>query len=78
MAEKKKKWISGAISKPGALTKQAHAAGESPMEFARSHQSSPGVTGKRARLAMTLQGFHRGGGHKRSHVVSHLLRKKKG
>ncbi len=54
----KKKWIAGAIKHKGALTAQAHAAGQSPMAFARSHAHSPGTTGKRARLALTLQGFH--------------------
>ncbi len=50
-----KKWIQGAIKHPGALTKKAKKIGESPMEFAESHQSSPGKTGKQARLAMTLR-----------------------
>ena len=30
-----KHWIAGAIKHPGALTKKAHAAGESPMGFAK-------------------------------------------
>lgn len=47
-------WIAGAIKHPGALTKSAKKAGESPMEFAREHEHSSGVTGKRARLALTL------------------------
>lgn len=51
-------WIHGAIKHPGALTKQAHAAGESPMEFAKEHEHDSGVTGKRARLAETLRGMH--------------------
>jgi hypothetical protein len=51
---KKKKWIAGAVKHPGALTRSAQAAGESPMEFAREHAHSPGVTGKRARLAITF------------------------
>jgi hypothetical protein len=49
-----KKWISGAIKHPGALTAQAKRAGESPMEFARKHASDSGTTGRRARLAITL------------------------
>jgi hypothetical protein len=55
MAEK---WISGAIKHPGALTAQAKREGKSPMAFAREHAHDPGTTGKRARLALTLRGFH--------------------
>jgi hypothetical protein len=47
-------WIKGAIKHPGALTKKAKAAGESPMAFAKSHEHSKGTTGKQARLAETL------------------------
>ena len=50
----KKRWIQGAISHPGALTRQAEAAGEGVQEFAREHAHSPGTTGKRARLALTF------------------------
>lgn len=53
-----KKWIAGAIKHPGRLTEKAHRAGESPMQFAREHKSSPGETGKESRLAITLRGFH--------------------
>ncbi len=49
-----KKWIAGAIKHPGALTKKATAAGESPMKFAHEHASDKGTTGKQARLAVTL------------------------
>ena len=56
----KKKWIAGAIKHPGALTASAKKAGESPMAFAHEHQHDSGVTGKRARLAITLRGFHHG------------------
>jgi hypothetical protein len=52
-------WIKGAIKHPGALTKKAHAAGESPMAFAREHKGSAGKTGQQARLAMTLRGLAR-------------------
>ena len=60
MAAKKSKrlkgrWISSAIKRPGALTKQAKAAGMSPMAFARAKKGSGGTTGKRARLALTLR-----------------------
>lgn len=49
-----KKWISGAIKHPGALTRKAKSAGQSPMAFAKSHTGSPGTTGRQARLAITL------------------------
>ncbi len=48
------KWIQSAIKKPGALTRQAKAAGMSVMAFARKHRHSPGKTGQRSRLALTL------------------------
>jgi len=54
-----KKWIAGAIKHKGALTTQAKKAGESPMTFARAHKHDSGKTGARARLALTLQGFHK-------------------
>ena len=47
-------FIQGAIKHPGALTEKAHAAGESPMAFARSHASAPGKTGQQARFAEFL------------------------
>ena len=56
---KAKKWISSAIKHPGALTRKAKKAGESPMEFARSHESAKGITGKQARLAVTLAGLRK-------------------
>lgn len=48
------KWISKAIKHPGALTRKAKAAGESPMTFAREHKGDSGTTGRQARLAITL------------------------
>lgn len=51
-------WIHGAIEHKGALTRKAHAAGESPMEFARQHEHDSGTTGRQARLAETLRGMH--------------------
>lgn len=59
-----KKWIAGAIKHPGALTKKAKAAGESPMAFAKSHKGSSGRTGKQARLALTLRSFNKSRGGK--------------
>lgn len=52
-------FIQKAIKHPGALTKSAHAAGESPMEFAEEHKHDSGKTGQRARFALTLRGFHK-------------------
>lgn len=53
-----KKWIAGAIKHPGALTKSAKAAGESPMQFAEQHKHDSGKTGARSRLALTLRKMH--------------------
>ena len=50
----KKNWIAGAVKHPGAMTKKANAAGESPMAFARQHEHDSGKTGKQARLAETF------------------------
>jgi len=54
MAEKKKKWIQGAVKRPGRLTKAAAAAGVSKLQLAEkwSHSSDPskrgaGLLGKR-------------------------------
>ena len=54
-----KKFIAGAIRHPGALTKKAKAAGESPMAFAAEHKGDKGTTGKQARLALTLRKMHK-------------------
>lgn len=67
-------FIAGAIKHPGALTKSAHAAGESPMEFAQEHKHSSGKTGARARFALLLKSFHRKTGKtpaQHNAVVSH-------
>lgn len=58
MAEKKK-WMQSAVKHPGALTRSAKAAGESTGQFAREHEHSKGVTGKRARLAMTFAKYRK-------------------
>ena len=56
----KKKWIQKAVNKmerkgtEGSLTKAAHKAGESPMEFARAHKHSKGKVGKKARFALNV------------------------
>lgn len=48
-------FIQKAIKKPGAFTKSAKAAGESVGEYAQEKKHAGGVTGKRARLAITLR-----------------------
>ena len=65
MAKRKKFWIAGAIKKPGALRAKAKAAGAlkdgiSPSYLAEKAKEA-GTTGKQARLAQTLKGFHKGG-----------------
>lgn len=50
-----KHWIAKAIKHPGALTRSAKRAGESPMAFAEKHKGDSGTTGRRARLALTLR-----------------------
>ena len=58
----KKNWIAGAIGKPGSLrqTLGAKAGKPIPEKKLESAAKKPGVTGKRARLAMTLKGLNRG------------------
>jgi hypothetical protein len=51
MAEK---WIQHAIKHKGAATAAAKKEGIPVHEWAEKHQSDKGVTGKRARLALTL------------------------
>ena len=61
MAERKKpkRWIAKATSNAhGQFRKKAEAAGESTREFAAEHEGDSGKTGKQARLALTLMGFH--------------------
>ena len=53
------KWIQHAIRHPGALTRKAKKAGESPMQYASEHKHSKGKTGKQARLALTLRKMHK-------------------
>lgn len=55
-----KKWISGAIKRPGAFKAKAEAAGKSTREFASEHAGDSGRLGKQARLAQTLMGMHHG------------------
>ena len=55
----KKRWIKGAIKRPGALTRKAKAAGMSTMAYARKMRHAAGRTGRQARLAITLRSFHK-------------------
>jgi hypothetical protein len=50
----KKNWIKGAIKNPGSFTKQAKRAGESVKQFSQQKKGAKGITGRRARLAITL------------------------
>ena len=54
-----RRWIKGAIKRPGALRRKAKAAGMSTMAYARAHRKSKGRTGRQARLALTLRKMHR-------------------
>lgn len=55
-------FIQGAIKHPGAATVAAKAEGLSVHDWAVKHQHDPGTVGSRARLALTLEGMHHGGG----------------
>jgi hypothetical protein len=56
MAKKKKKWIQGAIKRPGALTKKAKAAGKTVSEFIANPGPKPSTQTKRqVALAKTLR-----------------------
>jgi len=50
-----KRWIQKAITRPGALTRKAKAAGMTVQAFARAKRKAPGRLGKQARLAITLK-----------------------
>lgn len=54
-----RKWIQGAIKRPGALTRKAKAAGMSTMAYARRHRHDSGRTGRQSRLALTLSKFRK-------------------
>jgi len=53
----KKKWIQGAIEKPGSLRKTLGAKAGKPIPASKLKAAAKkkGITGKRARLAMTLK-----------------------
>ena len=54
-----KKWTAGAIKHPGSFTKSANKAGKGVHEFAELKKHASGTLGKRARLALTLEGMHK-------------------
>lgn len=51
----KRHWQKGAVKRPGALTRKATAAGQSPMGYARAHYHDKGLTGQEARYAVNAQ-----------------------
>lgn len=59
--KKKKNWIAGAISKPGALHRQlgVKAGTKIPVKKLAMAAKKGGKEGKRARLAETLKSFHK-------------------
>ena len=69
-----KKWIQGAIKKPGVFKAKARAMGVSTMTLARRWAGKTGVWGKRARLAKTLIGMHKRSGGRKARVVSRARR----
>lgn len=58
----KEKWIAGAIKHKGALRKELHVpeGKKIPEKKLKAAAKKGGVEGKRARLAETLKGFHKG------------------
>lgn len=62
MSEHKKKWIQEAIKNPGALHKELGVpeGKKIPAKKLAKAAKAPGVLGKRARLAETLRGLHKG------------------
>lgn len=54
-----RKWIAGAIKRPGAFTRKAKAAGMGVQAYARKMRHAAGRTGKQARLALTLKRISR-------------------
>lgn len=62
MSEHKKKWIQEAIKNSGALHKELGVpeGKKIPAKKLAKAAKAPGVLGKRARLAETLRGLHKG------------------
>jgi hypothetical protein len=55
-------WIKGAIKNPGALRKATNTPDGKPIPKSKLNKLAKkgGVNGRRARLAITLKGFHKG------------------
>lgn len=61
-----RKWIDGAIKRPGAFKAKAEAAGKTTREFAAEKADAPGRLGRQARLAETLMGMNKSKSESRS------------
>jgi len=59
-----KKWIKGAIKRPGVFRAKAKSLGVSTAALAQRWKGKKGVWGKRARLAITLRKLPRRGGRR--------------
>jgi len=57
---KKKKWIGGAVKRPGQLHRDLHVPQNEKIPAAKLHAAAErgGKVGQRARLAETLKGMH--------------------
>jgi hypothetical protein len=53
-------WMGTAVRHKGALRTAAHRAGESTHEYAEKHKGDAGITGRRARLALTFAKYRPG------------------
>ena len=58
-AKRPKKWIQGAIKRPGAATAKAKKEGKSVAAWASEHAGDSGLSGQQARLAQRLRKFHK-------------------
>lgn len=54
-----KNWIAGAVKHPGSFSKAARGAGMSTHAYAEKEKGASGTTGRRARLALVLEGLGR-------------------
>lgn len=57
--KKPKHWIKGSIKHKGAATRAAKEEGLSVPEWAEKHKHDSGVTGERAREALTFEKMHK-------------------
>jgi len=55
--EKDDHWMADAVKKPGSFKAAAERVGKSTMSYAHEKKSAPGITGRRARLALTFAKF---------------------